>query len=129
MADRAACVCREWWGAVSAAKLLGMYNVTLSLAAGVSTTAVCTEAGELFTFGKGQFGQLGHGGTQDELVPRLVTALAGKKVVGASAGGNHTAVWTEEGQLFTFESMGIWATEGIRMSLCRGSSRRWWGRR
>ena len=32
VADRDACVCREWRGAVSAAKLLGMYNVTLSLA-------------------------------------------------------------------------------------------------
>jgi len=35
-------------------------------------------------------------------VPRLVEALAGKKVVGAAAGGGHTALWTEDGKVFTF---------------------------
>ena len=35
-------------------------------------------------------------------MPRLVEALAGKKVVGASAGEHHTAVWTDAGELFTF---------------------------
>jgi len=62
---------------------------------------VWTEVGELFTFGYGD-GRLGHGESQPELVPRLVEALAGKKVVGAAAGGYHTAVWTEEEELFTF---------------------------
>jgi alpha-tubulin suppressor-like RCC1 family protein len=52
----------------------------------------------LFTFGGG--GALGHG--EDEYcasVPKLVEALAGKKVVGASAGMYYTAVWTEVGEL------------------------------
>jgi RCC1 and BTB domain-containing protein len=111
VADRAACVCWEWRGAVSGAKLLGMYNVTLSLAAGGSTTAVCTEAGELFTFGKGDYGQLGHGGTQNEFVPRLVPALAGKTVIGAVTGTDHTAAWTDEGELFTV-GKGHWGQLG-----------------
>ena len=50
----------------------------------------------------GGFGRLGHGGQQDELGPRLVQGLTGKKVVGASAGAEHTAVWTDEGEVFTF---------------------------
>jgi len=68
--------------------------------------------GELFTFGSGLYGKLGHGGTQDALVPRLVAALAGKKVLGAAAGERHTdrcehtAAWTEEGELFTL-SLGM----------------------
>ena len=37
--------------------------------------AVWTEEGELFTFGNGNYGVLGHGGTQNEYVPRLVEAL------------------------------------------------------
>jgi len=44
----------------------------------------------------------GHGGDEDELVPKLVEAFAGKKVVGASAGEFHTAMWTEDGEVFTF---------------------------
>jgi len=71
-------------------------------AAGVLYTVVWTEAGELFTFGDGGHGSLGHGGQQNELVPRLVEALAGKKVIGASAGYFHTAVWTDTGDILTF---------------------------
>ena len=63
---------------------------------------VWTDAGEHFTFGHGECGQLGHGGTQNELVPKLVEALAEKKVIGAAAGFEHTVVWTNEGELFTF---------------------------
>jgi hypothetical protein len=44
--------------------------------------------------------ELGHGGEGTELVPRLMEALAQKKVIGASE--NHTAVWTDSGELFTF---------------------------
>jgi len=75
----------------------------------------------------------GHGGGEhvQELSPRLVEALLEKNVVGAAAGNYHTAVWTEAGELFTFgmEAVGIWATEGHRLSLYRGWSRRWSGRR
>jgi len=45
--------------------------------------------------------RLGHGGQHQELMPRLVEALAGKQVVGASQ-DMHTAVWTQTGRLFTF---------------------------
>jgi len=100
-------------------------------AAGTAHTAVWTEEGELFTFGEGDDGRLGHGGTPNELVPRLVEALSGKKVIGVSAGDCHTAVWTEEGELFTFGFFtdGLWASEGRIGSLGRGWSKRWQGRR
>ena len=70
--------------------------------AGDRHTVVWTEGGEVYTFGYGVFGQLGHGGQQTELAPRAVEALAGKKVVGASAGDRHTVVWTEGGEVYTF---------------------------
>jgi len=69
-------------------------------------TVVWTEAGELYTFGRGYVGMLGHGGQQHEFLPRLVKALAGKKVIGAATGHCHTAVWTEASELFTFGAAG-----------------------
>ena len=73
-----------------------------SAATGVYHTVVCTDAGELFTFGGGQHGELGHGGNPREPVPRLVEALLGKKVIGVSASREHTVVWTEGNEVFTF---------------------------
>jgi len=73
----------------------------IGASAGENHTAAWTDSRELFTFGRGGNGQLGHGGEQQGRVPRLVEALVGKKVIGASAGYFHTAVWTEEGELFT----------------------------
>ena len=60
--ERAERVSREWRGSVEMAKELGMYDVKLlPVAAGGAMTVVCTAKGELFTFGKGLNGQLGHG--------------------------------------------------------------------
>ena len=67
-------------------------------------TAVST-AEDLFTFGLGTYGQLAHGVQQAEHVPRLVDALAGNKVVGAMAGGVHTAPQCE----LTRGSCSLWA--------------------
>jgi len=82
---------------------------------------VCTATGQLFTSGRGIYGQLGHGGKEDEFVPRLVEALGGKKVIGAAAGEHHTAIWTDAGSSSPLgvENMGGWAMAGHRMSFCR----------
>ena len=74
----------------------------IGAAAGFEHTVVWTNEGELFTFGDGDSGKLGHGGEENEDVPRLLKALVGTKVVGAAAGDKHIAVWTEAGDLFTF---------------------------
>jgi alpha-tubulin suppressor-like RCC1 family protein len=71
-------------------------------AAGMSHSLAWTDTGELYTFGDGDSGRLGHGGNQSELVPRVVEALAGKQVVGAAAGGRHIVVWTGTGEVYTF---------------------------
>jgi len=49
-------------------------------------------------------------------VPRLVEALTGKRVIGAVAGGNHTAVWIEAGELFPFGLGGGPPTAPLRRS-------------
>ena len=45
------------------------------MAAGDRHTVVCTEGGQVSTFGWGENGQLGHGGQGNELVPRVVEGL------------------------------------------------------
>jgi len=96
---RAACVNREWRGLVETAKELGMYKRNLlSVVAGDSIDL--TEGRSLY-LGFGASGGLGHGGKEHEFVPRLVEALAGKKMVGASAGNACKAAWTTAGEFFT----------------------------
>lgn len=53
--------------------------------------AVVSESGVLFTWGRGQNGRLGHGGTENEMLPKAVEALAGQHVSQVSCGDFHTA--------------------------------------
>lgn len=53
--------------------------------------AAVSETGVLFTWGKGQNGRLGHGGAENELLPKVVEALVGHHVVQVSCGDFHTA--------------------------------------
>lgn len=65
-------------------------------------TGCLTDAGELYTWGEGKFGRLGHGCERNCSAPRLVEALLGKQPRQVSCGGFHTAVVTEDGKLYTF---------------------------
>ena len=62
---------------------------------------ICTAEG-VWTFGHGNFGQLGHGGYADESLPRMVEGLVGVKVAQVAAGLNHTVICTAEGRVLTF---------------------------
>jgi len=53
--------------------------------------AVVSENGVLFTWGRGQNGRLGHGGSENEMLPKAVEALAGQHVSQVSCGDFHTA--------------------------------------
>ena len=61
---------------------------------------VVTKRG-LFTWGRGDAGRLGHGSTQDELVPKLVAALSEDEILMISAGLEHSMAVTKRG-LFTW---------------------------
>jgi len=78
----------------------------VQIAAGVTHTAVSTSDGEVFTFGSGVRGKLGHGRVEEwdhsDHVPRRVDALVGRRVVQMAAGSYHTAVLTGDGEVLTF---------------------------
>ncbi|KAJ4772589.1 Regulator of chromosome condensation (RCC1) family with FYVE zinc finger domain-containing protein [Rhynchospora pubera] len=58
-------------------------------------TAVVTSSGQLFTFGDGSFGALGHGDRESVSVPREVESLKGLRTVRAACGVWHTAAVVE----------------------------------
>mmetsp|Transcript_18157 Transcript_18157/g.23892 ORF Transcript_18157/g.23892 Transcript_18157/m.23892 type:complete len:547 (+) Transcript_18157:211-1851(+) len=72
------------------------------IACGSGHTVVLTEVGEVFTWGRGDDGRLGHGDNGWKYVPRPVQALAGKVVVQITCGSYHTAAVTEGGELYTW---------------------------
>ncbi len=45
--------------------------------------------GELYTWGKGRYGRLGHGDSDDQLKPKLVEALLGYRVIDVACGSNY----------------------------------------
>lgn len=59
--------------------------------------------GDLFTWGRGSFGCLGHGNSEDKLQPTLVQALSEHAVVDValgSANDSHTLFVTDVGLVF-----------------------------
>ncbi|CAN1316312.1 PH, RCC1 and FYVE domains-containing protein 1 [Linum perenne] len=66
-----------------------------SVSCGPWHTAVVTSAGQLFTFGDGTFGVLGHGDRKSISVPREVESLKGLRTMRAACGVWHTAAVVE----------------------------------
>lgn len=79
--------------------LLGERVLSVSCG-GWHTVALC--ASGVFTFGRGEFGRLGHGDTKGRLSPTKVDSLARVDVVAVSAGGSHTCILSREGRVYTF---------------------------
>ncbi|KAL2471756.1 Regulator of chromosome condensation (RCC1) family with FYVE zinc finger domain [Abeliophyllum distichum] len=58
-------------------------------------TALISSTGQLFTFGDGTFGVLGHGNRENILYPREVEPLVGKRTISVACGVWHTAAVVE----------------------------------
>ncbi|PSS30536.1 Ultraviolet-B receptor like [Actinidia chinensis var. chinensis] len=68
-------------------------------------TAAISEKGEVYTWGLGSMGQLGHCSLQSgdkELLPRRVVALDGILIKDIACGGVHTCAVTEKGALYAW---------------------------
>lgn len=66
-----------------------------SVSCGPWHTALITSSGQLFTFGDGTFGVLGHGDRKSVCTPKEIESLKGLKAVRAACGVWHTAAVVE----------------------------------
>lgn len=57
---------------------------------------------DVYAWGQGENGRVGHGDEEDHKVPRVVEALLGKDVRGIACGAAHTAAWNGAGVLYTW---------------------------
>ena len=73
-----------------------------AVAAGANHTLALSEAGDVFSFGAGQDGRLGHGDVVDQHTPRLIVALHGVRVCAVAAGSCHSLVVSAAGRLYSF---------------------------
>jgi E3 ubiquitin-protein ligase HERC2 len=78
--------------------------VVVQVAAGNFHSMSLTAAGELYAWGKGDSGRLGHGGGEDLVVPRVVEGI--RAVTGMAGGDNHSLVATAEERVLAFGGNG-----------------------
>ena len=74
----------------------------IDFAVGAHHTVALSVTGDVYTFGQGRRGQLGHGSAVNVFLPKRVEGLERVKVVRVFAGGDASAVVSEEGELYVF---------------------------
>ena len=80
-------------------------GVPISAVCGGSAAAHCmaiAEDGRVFTWGRNETGQLGHGDLNNRATPTVIEALADHRVVAGSCGKGHTVVITDAGIAFAW---------------------------
>uniref|UniRef100_A0A7S4NS28 Uncharacterized protein n=1 Tax=Guillardia theta TaxID=55529 RepID=A0A7S4NS28_GUITH len=70
--------------------------------AGGSHTLVLNRRGQVFSFGSGDSGRLGHGNDNDQWSPTFLSALESERCVSIAAGFAHSVALTDQGQIYTW---------------------------
>ncbi|XP_006143351.2 E3 ISG15--protein ligase HERC5 [Tupaia chinensis] len=74
----------------------------VQISAGEAHSMALSMTGNVYSWGKNDFGQLGLGHTESKDSPSLLRALDSQKVDFLACGGSHTALLTQDGLVFTF---------------------------
>ncbi|XP_040568701.2 LOW QUALITY PROTEIN: E3 ubiquitin-protein ligase HERC2-like [Lepeophtheirus salmonis] len=75
---------------------------TVSVNSGGKHCLALSADGEVYSWGEGQDGKLGHGSRTSCDRPRVIEALRGKDVIAISCGGAHSSAITANGELYTW---------------------------
>ena len=86
----------------STPNLVKINNNFISIVWGYHHSAGITIEGELYTWGRGVFGQLGHGNNQSTSNPQLVSGLSKYRISQVACGWQHSMALTDEGQVFSW---------------------------
>ncbi|XP_043204412.1 E3 ubiquitin-protein ligase HERC2-like [Amphibalanus amphitrite] len=112
--------CQSHDSPVLVAALAGKHVTTASC--GSTYSAALTSCGELYTWGRGNYGRLGHGNFEDCHLPTLVQALKGQRVVDVCCGSGdaQTVAVTDAGLVYTwgdgdYGKLGRGGSEGSRV--------------
>mmetsp|Transcript_43129 Transcript_43129/g.70021 ORF Transcript_43129/g.70021 Transcript_43129/m.70021 type:complete len:176 (+) Transcript_43129:513-1040(+) len=73
----------------------------MEIAAGPWHSCCVTAGGDVYTFGWGEHGRLGHGNATSSLEPKLVEALEEEEAVKVACGSRHTAIVTRSGSCYS----------------------------
>jgi Regulator of chromosome condensation (RCC1) repeat len=84
-------------------KLLAQKKMT-DVSCGENHTVAITDLGEIYSWGAGQFGQLGHGDILRQCSPMKIAVLEEKIIIQVSAGRKHSAALTANGHVYTWGS-------------------------
>ncbi|MEQ2205530.1 hypothetical protein XENOCAPTIV_001890 [Xenoophorus captivus] len=100
----------------------------VDIAAGGAHSACITASGELFTWGKGRYGRLGHGDSEDQLKPKLVDALQGHRVIDVACGSGdaQTLCLTDDDMVWSwgdgdYGKLGRGGSDGCKIPMKCGS--------
>ena len=74
----------------------------IDIACGENHTLAVSDLAEIYSWGAGQFGQLGHGVLQRQNIPLKINGLDSVKVVQVSAGKRHSVALNEKGQVYVW---------------------------
>uniref|UniRef100_A0A3Q2GWN1 Protein RCC2 n=1 Tax=Equus caballus TaxID=9796 RepID=A0A3Q2GWN1_HORSE len=90
------------WGPHRYGCLSGVRVRTVVSGSCAAHSLLITTEGKLWSWGRNEKGQLGHGDTKRVEAPRLIEGLSHEVIVSAACGRNHTLALTETGSVFAF---------------------------
>ena len=74
------------------------------ISAGFFHSLAVSELGNVYSWGKGNKGRLGHGDEEDKNFPQLISQLVGRQVSNIAAGYSHSFACTVNGSVFSWGS-------------------------